>query len=58
VPPARWGGTHLVLRDGLPERWHDALTDKPLEPGTAVPLARLLNGFPVALLVAEDSRAS
>lgn len=48
-----WGNTRLPLPEGA---WSDVLTGEAIEGGAAVPLARLLARFPVALLERTDER--
>ena len=60
---AVWRDTRLVLPAGAPRRWHDVLTGAAsaaeARDGTAVlALGAVLDAFPVALLVAEQNRAS
>jgi (1->4)-alpha-D-glucan 1-alpha-D-glucosylmutase len=44
-----WGDTRVVLPEGAPERWHDALADRPAADLSAT---RLFAGHSAALLVA------
>ena len=60
IPSPAWGTTRVHLPPEAPRRWRHAFTDavieaEPTAAGTALPLAAVLDAFPVALLRPEDS---
>ncbi|NMF84372.1 malto-oligosyltrehalose synthase [Nodosilinea sp. P-1105] len=53
---AVWGDTSLVLPAGLKGPWQDALTDVKHRDQSRLPIAKILQTFPAALLVPAKSR--
>lgn len=55
IPPHRWGDTYLQLASG---DWQSALTGTSLKIGSqGVPVASLLEEFPIAVLLRDDATA-
>ncbi|TVP70111.1 MAG: malto-oligosyltrehalose synthase, partial [Leptolyngbya sp. LCM1.Bin17] len=53
---AVWGDTALVLPPGLKGPWQDALTNVKHRDQSRLPIAKILQTFPAALLVRAESR--
>jgi (1->4)-alpha-D-glucan 1-alpha-D-glucosylmutase len=49
-----WGDTHIVLPEGFPSLWKDAITAQTLEGEKTLTIGEILKHFPVALLISEN----
>jgi (1->4)-alpha-D-glucan 1-alpha-D-glucosylmutase len=52
-----WQDTEVVMPDGAPARWRNAITNEVVSVGNALPVGEVLLSFPVALLVGEGKEA-
>ena len=48
-----WGDTHIVVPEGAPSLWEDAITAQPIKAKKTLPIGEILKHFPVALLISE-----
>jgi len=48
-----WGDTHIVVPEGAPSIWEDAITAQPIKAEKTLPIGEILKHFPVALLISE-----
>ncbi|HEY9738360.1 MAG TPA: malto-oligosyltrehalose synthase, partial [Trichocoleus sp.] len=53
---AIWGDTALVLPENLQGPWRESLTDYEIEDQRRLPISKILQNFPVALLIKGESQ--
>lgn len=51
-----WTDTVLILPKSLQQSWREAITDREIADQPKLPIAKILQTFPVALLVSSDTR--
>lgn len=53
-----WEDTHVVLPDGAPTLWREAITSRTIDGGPYVRMGEIVKHFPVALLLGGDVKST
>ncbi len=51
-----WDNTHIILPEGAPFLWKDAIATQLIEGGKILPMSEVLKHFPVALLMSKEEK--